>query len=89
MFKKIRKKFKKQKQKRLLRQLILHEILEMLCTICLYLESDARLYGNHHARNFSGHFDMLKKLARAVRDEGNLNDVTKDDFETKYLGMWI
>ena len=89
MFGRLRKKFKKWKQKRLLRQLILHEILEMLCTICLYLESDARHHGNPHARKFIGHFDMLKKLARAVRNEDNLNDVTKDDFETHYLGRWI
>lgn len=89
MFKKIRKKIKKQKQKRLIWRLILHEILEMLCTICMYLESDARHHGNPHTRKFSGHFDMLKKLARAVRNEDNLNDVTKDDFETHYLGRWI
>ena len=89
MFGRLRKKFKKWKQKRLLRQLILHEILEMLCTICLYLESDARHHGNPHARKFIGHFDMLRELARAVRNEDNLNDVTKDDFGTHYLGRWI
>ena len=89
MFGRLRKKFKKWKQKRLLRQLILHEILEMLCTICLYIESDGRHHGNPYARKFSGHFDMLKKLARAVRNEDNLNDVAKDDFETHYLGRWI
>ena len=89
MFGKIKKKFKKWKQKRLLRRLILHEILEMLCTICRYLESDAWHHGNPHARNFRGHFDMLKELARAVRNEDDLKDVIKDDFETRYLGRWI
>lgn len=83
------KKIKKWKQKRLLRGLILHEILEMLCSICLYLESDARHHGNPHARKFYGHFDMLKKLARAVRNEDNLNEVIQNDLETRYLGRWM
>lgn len=82
------KRIKKWKQKRLLRQLILHEILEMLCTICLYLESDARHHGNPHARNFRGHFDMLKRMARC-QNEDNMNDVTKDDFKTHYHERWI
>ena len=83
------KKIKKWKQKRLLRRLILHEILEMLCSICLYLEAEARHHGNPHARKFGCHLDMLKKLARAVRNENNLNEVTQDDFETRYLGRWM
>ena len=82
------KRIKKWKQKRLLRQLILHEILEMLCTICLYLESDARHHGNPYARKFSGHFDMLKRMACDVRNEDNMNDVTKDDFKAHYE-RWI
>lgn len=83
------KKIKKWKQKRQLRRLILHEILEMLCSICLYLESDARHHGNPHARKFRSHFDMLKNMACEVRNEYNLNDITKDDFKTKYLERWM
>lgn len=48
---------------------LLCEIIETLCTICLYLESEA-----HHSRNRQGdimrlHFDTLKKYSYTLRKE--------------------
>jgi len=48
---------------------LLREIIETLCTICLYLESEA-----HHSRNRQGnimrlHFDTLKKYSDTLGKE--------------------
>ena len=83
--------FKKWKQKRLIRHLILREVLETLCTICLYMESEGR-HKNPHARKFGGHFDRLKTLSRIIREEQKNADIPnemKEEYPTNYMCRWI
>lgn len=48
------------------------EILETLCTICLYLATDKSRPSNPYVRYFPSHFETLKSLSEELRDkEGN------------------
>lgn len=63
MFKRIKQKIKRQK-------MIQVEILETLCSICLYLEYDQHFsahgrYDNH----FRSHFNYLKGFSQELRSE--------------------
>lgn len=48
---------------------LLIEIVETLCSICLYLESDSRYYHNSKGIHMRGHFNMLKKYSEEMRGE--------------------
>ena len=46
------------------------EILETLCTICLYLESEGH-YGHHNPQSIhmKSHFNTLKGFSKRLKDE--------------------
>ena len=44
------------------------EILEALCTICLWLERDGRYDRNPYSQYMGGHFQALKDLSKELRD---------------------
>ena len=46
---------------------IVIEIIETLCTICLYLERDGRYTHNEMSKHMYGHFDTLKRLSEKLR----------------------
>lgn len=48
---------------------ILIEILETLCTICLFLESDSRYSHNQYGRYMHSHFDVLKRFSNNMRGD--------------------
>lgn len=47
---------------------ILFEILETLCTICLYLERDGRTTHNIQFEHMRGHFEALKSFSSILRN---------------------
>lgn len=49
--------------------LIQHEILETLCTICLYIEHDGHFCHNPYSRYMGSHFTELKSLSNRLREE--------------------
>ena len=73
MFKRIRRYFRLQK-------IIQHEVLETLCTICLYLEHDGHFDRNPYARCMGTHFKLLKVLSTRLREEV-LEDGTERDIK--------
>lgn len=46
---------------------LLIEIVETLCTICLYLERDGRLKHNEMSIHMRGHFTCLKGFSEDMR----------------------
>ena len=60
MFKKIKNHFSLQRR-------IQREVLETLCSICLYLEIDGHFSRNHYSRYMGQHFGMLKELSDELR----------------------
>ena len=46
---------------------LLIEIIETLCTICLYLERDGRYSHNEESQHMRGHFKMLKGYSEDLR----------------------
>lgn len=66
MFKKIKNWFS-------LQRMIQIEILETLCTICLYLERNGHFDGNPYGKYMGGHFRVLKDLSKELRDQENEN----------------
>lgn len=66
MFKKIKNWFSLQRR-------IQIEILETLCTICLYLESNGHYDRNPFSQYMCGHFNALKDLSKELRDQENEN----------------
>ena len=48
---------------------LLIEILETLCSICLYLERDGRFTHNDQAMHMRSHFNVLKEFSENLRDE--------------------
>lgn len=46
---------------------MLVEILETLCSICLYLEADGRYRHNPHGEHMRSHFNMLKGFSTDLR----------------------
>ena len=61
MFKKIKNWFSLQRR-------IQIEILETLCTICLWLERDGHYDRNPYSKYMGGHFQYLKDLSKELRD---------------------
>lgn len=62
MFKRIKEYFIRQRK-------IQMEILETLCTICLYLEFDGHYDRNRYAKYMQFHYTALKRLAEELRDK--------------------
>ena len=48
-------------------KMLLIEIIETLCTICLYLERDGRYTHNEESRHMRGHFIALKGLSEDLK----------------------
>ena len=46
---------------------LLIEIVETLCTICLYLERNGRYSHNEESRHMRSHFEALKELSEDMR----------------------
>lgn len=69
MFKRIKAHFSKKKKRKHLQKMINHEILEVLASICLYLDSDARKWHNPNARYMYSHFQTLKEFSGILREE--------------------
>lgn len=65
--------FKKIKQYFSLQRRIQIEILETLCSICLYFAHD-RSRSNPYVQYFPSHFETLKSLSRELRDKENKNE---------------
>lgn len=61
--------FKKIKDYISLQRRIQIEILETLCTICLWLERDGRYDRNPYAQYMGGHFSVLKDLSKELRSK--------------------
>ena len=62
MFKRIKNYFSLQRR-------IQIEILETLCTICLWLERDGGYNRNPYSQYMNGHFRALKDLSKELRDK--------------------
>lgn len=77
MFKKIKNYFSLQKR-------IQIEILETLCTICLYIRYDGHHYRNPYAQYMDGHFKCLKDLSKELRDEQNMI-LNSEKYEEKII----
>lgn len=62
---------KKIKRKILFYKALLVEIVETLCTICLYLDLEGTLYHhkNPQAIYMKGHFEQLKQASLVLRKE--------------------
>lgn len=56
---------------------LLVEIIETLCTICLYMESEGRMRRNPQSMHMQGHFRQLKDASKVLRDE--LAEKRKDE----------
>lgn len=48
---------------------LLFEVIETLCSICLYLETDGRFQHNPKSQYMRGHFDALKDYSEMLRNE--------------------
>ena len=48
---------------------LLIEIIETLCTLCLYMYTEAGKFGgrNHYTAQFKGHFDALGAFSEELR----------------------
>lgn len=60
---------KRLKKKIIFYKELLVEILETLCSICLYIESEGRRYGNPHVLPMKSHFNRLKDSSLILREE--------------------
>lgn len=59
--------FRKIKDYLSLQRKIQIEVLETLCTICLWLQQDGR--HNRYSEFMSGHFKQLKELSKELREK--------------------
>ena len=62
MIKRIKRYFK-------IKYLLLLEIVETICTICLYLEHAGRSARNPYSEHMSMHFQYLKELSDALKED--------------------
>ena len=65
MFKKIKRYFE-------LKRRIQFEVLETLCTICLYMCHDGHYGRNPYARHMDSHFKSLKDLSTELRGDSEV-----------------
>lgn len=50
---------------------LLAEVIETLCTICLYLEQDGKYQRIPESQHFRSHFTVLKKFSEDIRNGKN------------------
>ena len=50
---------------------LLVEVIETLCTICLYLERDGRYQHIPESQHFRSHFTVLKGFSEDMRRDGH------------------
>lgn len=62
--------FKRLRQRRRLQRMIQREVLETLCTICLYLDYEGIYSRNRYAQAMRMHFQQLKELSQSLKEEG-------------------
>lgn len=79
--------FESKRQKKRLQKYINHEILEVLASICLYLDTDGRRTHNIGAKSMYGHFTVLKEYSDFLRkeiiaEEKNANKKKRGENET-------
>ncbi len=55
-------------------KMMLREILETLCTICLYLENEGHFSRNRHGQTMRLHFDSLKWYSDSIAGELEKNE---------------
>ena len=55
------------------------EVIETLCSICLYLESDSRYRRNPCGMYMKSHFDELKSFSEELRKKDNKYTEVKYD----------
>lgn len=48
-------------------KMLIIEIVETLCSICLYLETDSLLRRNKHAMHMRQHYEALKDFSEELR----------------------
>ncbi len=60
---------RQKKQRKILQKCINHEVIEVLATICRYLEHEGRRNHNPMARVLGMQFDTLKDLSNLLRKE--------------------
>lgn len=60
---------KKVKEKVRFYKSLLFEVIETLCSICLYLETEGRFRHNPKSQYMRGHFDALKGYSEEIRNE--------------------
>ncbi len=81
MFKRIKEYFAKRKKRKHLQKLINHEVLEVLVSICVYLDIEGRRTHNYGGRTMENHYCALKEFSGILRDEiiaeKNRNDKRK------------
>lgn len=56
-------------QKRKMKKQILHELLETIASICLYLEYDARRSHNPYGQHMRSHFEGMKHYSEIIRKD--------------------
>lgn len=56
---------------------LLVEIIETLCSICLYMELEGRMRRNPQSMHMQGHFRQLKDASKVLR--GELADKRKEE----------
>lgn len=61
--------FAKKKQRKKLQKYINLEVIEVLTSICMYLEKDGRLKGNPSARAMRLHVETLNDFSNILRKE--------------------
>ena len=56
---------------------LLIEIVETLCTLCLFMETESRKYGCNpmYRDHFHGHFEQLKLCSKIMRSDKRQRDV--------------
>lgn len=50
------------------------EVVETLCTICLYLDRESRYSHNQYGRYMLSHFNELKRSSDAMKDEMGIKE---------------
>lgn len=76
-----KRRMKKLKNKVFFYKALLAEIVETLCSICLYLESEGRMRRNPQSMHMQGHFRQLKDASSVLREE--LSEEWKKNVKTR------
>ena len=63
---------------------LLIEIIETLCTICLFLEREGRYSHNEYSRYMRGHFTDLKAFSEDLREKPKGKKVDISELENPF-----